>query len=177
LRAETAATQPAAPGKSASALAATRSIWIAMAAVAAAVFAFGAVLYLLDGTRPSLKTNPAVASFVGSETCAGCHQAEAKLWNASQHKAAMQHATDYTVLGNFNAASFDYFGVRSRFFRKDDKFLVETDGADGRLATFEVKYTFGVDPLQHCDVAPGCDSSSCTWPNADEIEAVRRCRQ
>ncbi len=88
------------------------------------------------------------AGFVGSETCSGCHQAEANLWNASQHKAAMQHATDKTVLGNFNDASFDYYGLHSRFFRKNGKFLVETDGPDGNLAVFEVKYTFGVDPLQ-----------------------------
>ncbi len=91
---------------------------------------------------------PAAATFVGSETCAGCHQAEAKLWDASQHKAAMAHATDKTVLGDFNDASFDYYGVHSRFFRRDGKFFVETDGPDGKLATFEVKYTFGVDPLQ-----------------------------
>ena len=52
------------------------------------------------------------------------------------------------VLGDFNDASFDYYGVKSRFFRKDGKFLVETDGPDGKLATFEVKYTFGIDPLQ-----------------------------
>ncbi len=89
-----------------------------------------------------------VATFVGSETCAGCHRAEAKLWDASQHKAAMQHATDKTVLGNFNDASFDYYGVHSRFFRKEGKFMVATDGPDGKLAVFEVKYTFGVDPLQ-----------------------------
>lgn len=88
------------------------------------------------------------ASFVGSGACAGCHQAEAKLWDASQHKAAMQHATDSTVLGDFNDAGFDNFGVHSRFFRRDGKFLVETDGPDGKLAEFEVKYTFGVDPLQ-----------------------------
>ncbi len=91
---------------------------------------------------------PSVASFVGSATCAGCHPAEAKLWDASQHKAAMAHATDKTVLGDFNNASFDYFGVHSRFFREDGKFLVETDGPDGKLAIFEVKYTFGVNPLQ-----------------------------
>ena len=60
----------------------------------------------------------------------------------------MQHATGKTVLGDFNDASFDYYGVHSRFFRKDGKFFVETDGPDGKLATFEVKYTFGVDPLQ-----------------------------
>jgi len=90
---------------------------------------------------------PATA-FVGSPTCAGCHQAQAKLWEASQHKLAMQHATDKSVLGDFNDASFDQAGVHSRFFRKDGKFLVETDGPDGSLATFEVKYTFGVEPLQ-----------------------------
>jgi tetratricopeptide (TPR) repeat protein len=86
--------------------------------------------------------------FVGSETCAGCHQAEAELWRGSQHKHAMDHATEKSVLGDFNDASFDYYGVHSRFFRKDGNFFVETDGPDGKLATFEVKYTFGIDPLQ-----------------------------
>ena len=60
----------------------------------------------------------------------------------------MAHATKDTVLGDFNDASFDYFGVHSRFFRDGDRFMVETDGPDGKLAAFEVKYTFGLDPLQ-----------------------------
>ena len=89
-----------------------------------------------------------VATFVGSEVCAGCHQTEAKLWRGSHHEQAMDHATKKSVRGDFNDVSFDYYGVRSRFFRKDGKFLVETDGPDGKLATFEVKYTFGVYPLQ-----------------------------
>src|SRR5947207_2613155 len=91
---------------------------------------------------------PAVATFVGSETCAGCHRAEADLWRGSQHKLAMQHATSQSVFGDFNDASFDYHGVPSRFFRNKGKFFVETDGPDGKLAVFEIKYTFGVDPLQ-----------------------------
>ncbi|WP_407181552.1 cytochrome c3 family protein [Bradyrhizobium sp. STM 3562] len=60
----------------------------------------------------------------------------------------MQHASATTVLGDFDNANFDYYGIQSRFFKKDDKFFVETDGPDGKLATFEVKYTFGIDPLQ-----------------------------
>lgn len=52
------------------------------------------------------------------------------------------------MLGDFSGAAFIYYGVRSRFFRKDGKFYVETDGPDGRLAVFELKYTFGVYPLQ-----------------------------
>ena len=67
----------------------------------------------------------APTTFVGSDICAQCHPAEAKLWRTSQHKLAMDHATDASVLGDFNDRSFDYYGVRSRFFRKDGKFFVE----------------------------------------------------
>ncbi len=87
------------------------------------------------------------AKFVGSETCASCHRAEAELWQASQHKQAMDHATDKSVLGDFSNATFNYYGVKSRFFRKDGKFLVETDGPDGKLATFEVKPALATLPL------------------------------
>jgi predicted CXXCH cytochrome family protein len=134
----------------------SRARW-AIVALAAALAAAGA-LYLAGGLRATQAAGaddvalPA-ATFVGSQTCAGCHQAQAKLWDGSQHKLAMQHATDTTVLGDFNDASFDHYGVRSRFFRQDGKFLVETDGPDGKLAVFEVKYTFGLDPLQQYLVA------------------------
>ncbi len=60
----------------------------------------------------------------------------------------MQHATPATVLGDFDDARFSFQGVDSRFFRRDDRFFVRTDGPDGKLADFEVKYTFGVEPLQ-----------------------------
>ena len=95
----------------------------------------------------------APSTFAGSKECASCHRTEATLWQSSQHQRAMQHATDQTVLGDFNDARFDYYGVASRFFRKDGRFFVETDGPDGKLATFEVKYTFGVDPLQQYLIA------------------------
>jgi predicted CXXCH cytochrome family protein len=90
----------------------------------------------------------AAPTFVGSDTCTGCHRTQADLWRASQHRRAMAHATDETVRADFNDTSFDHAGVHSRFFRRNGKFLVETDGPDGKLATFEVKYTFGVEPLQ-----------------------------
>src|SRR5215813_10141464 len=87
-------------------------------------------------------------TFAGSEVCASCHQTEDKLWHSSQHERAMAHATDKSVLGDFNDVSFKYFDVTSRFFRKDGNFFVETDGPDGKLASYQVKYTFGLDPLQ-----------------------------
>ena len=52
------------------------------------------------------------------------------------------------MLGNFEQAKFRYAGVESTFFQRDGKFFVRTDGADGKLADFEIKYTFGVEPLQ-----------------------------
>ena len=52
------------------------------------------------------------------------------------------------MLGDFNDTSFEHHGIRSRFFRDRGKFFVETDGRDGKLTPFEVKYTLGVAPLQ-----------------------------
>jgi predicted CXXCH cytochrome family protein len=122
-----------------------------LAAATAAILAVGLLVQFRAGQFGKTSSSPmsgAEATFVGSETCAGCHQGEAKLWRGSQHQLAMAHATDKSVLGDFSGATFDYFGVPSRFFRKNGKYLVETDGPDGKLAAFEIKYTFGVDPLQ-----------------------------
>src|SRR5208283_1861976 len=91
---------------------------------------------------------PPEFTYVGSATCAACHAEAARLWSTSHHKAAMDHATDASVLGDFSGATFEHFGVKSRFYKRDDKFFVETDGPDGKLAQFEIKYTFGVYPLQ-----------------------------
>lgn len=148
----------------------------------AIVSAAGAALYVATAFHTTQAADreggaePA-ATFVGSEACAGCHQAEAKLWDASQHKRAMQHATDKTVLGDFNDASFDYSGVQSRFFRRDGKFVVETDGPDGNLATYEVKYTFGVDPLQQylVEFPDGrVQALSIAWDTRPKAEGGRR---
>ena len=60
----------------------------------------------------------------------------------------MQGATRQTVLGDFTNTTFTHFGVTSTFYRKDDKFFVQSEGPDGKLHDYEVTYTFGVDPLQ-----------------------------
>jgi hypothetical protein len=91
--------------------------------------------------------------FVGAERCSTCHTREASLWRQSQHAKAMQHASEDTVLGNFDNAGFDYFGTRSTFYRRDGKFFVRTDGSDGKLADFEISHVFGVSPLQQYLIA------------------------
>jgi predicted CXXCH cytochrome family protein len=126
-----------------------RGIANAALVVIAVVFLGGFAIHALtDRSSAANSATLAAPTFVGSQACAGCHEAEAKLWRPSQHARAMDHATDKSVLGDFSGATFDYYGVRSRFFRKDGKFWVETDGPDGKLDIFEIKYTFGVDPLQ-----------------------------
>ncbi len=60
----------------------------------------------------------------------------------------MQVASDETVLGRFDDATFTQAGTTSTFFKRDGKFFVNTDGPDSKLADFEIAYTFGVMPLQ-----------------------------
>jgi tetratricopeptide (TPR) repeat protein len=91
--------------------------------------------------------------YVGGAICRGCHAEEAMAWHNSHHALSMQHASGASVLGDFNNATFTAYGVTSRFFRRDGKFFVNTDGRDGGMADFEVSYTFGVFPLQQYLVA------------------------
>jgi len=86
--------------------------------------------------------------YVGREKCAECHQEQMEQWTGSDHDRAMDLATPETVLGDFNDRQFTHAGVTSTMSRRGDKFLVETDGPTGEMTTFEVKYVFGVRPLQ-----------------------------
>ena len=60
----------------------------------------------------------------------------------------MRPANDRTVLGNFKHVTFSSFGVTTTFFRHGRSFMVRTDGPDGKLHDYEIKFTFGVYPLQ-----------------------------
>ncbi len=88
------------------------------------------------------------AAFVGTAACRECHEAEYDRWQGSDHDRAMDVATDSTVLGDFNDATFTYRGITSRFYRRDGKFYVYTEGPGGAMGEFEVAYVFGYDPLQ-----------------------------
>jgi hypothetical protein len=90
----------------------------------------------------------AQATFVGRSKCLDCHQAQHAAWAGSHHDLAMDRATEKTVLGDFGGVTLEHYGVTSRMFRKDGKFFINTEGPDGQLADFEIKYVFGVDPLQ-----------------------------
>jgi predicted CXXCH cytochrome family protein len=91
----------------------------------------------------------APSAYIGAQACAGCHAAQAASWGRSHHALAMQPTTAQTVLGDFNAATFEHDGATTTtFFRDGDTFQVRTEGPDGALHTYPVAYTFGVAPLQ-----------------------------
>ena len=87
-------------------------------------------------------------TFVGREHCIDCHTDAYESWLGSHHDDAMDIANEETVLGDFDDAEFEYNGITSRFYRRDGKFFVHTEGPGGEMGEFEVQYTFGVEPLQ-----------------------------
>ena len=87
-------------------------------------------------------------TYVGAQACAGCHAAETDAWKGSHHALAMQPATEATVLGDFSGAKLEHFGVTTTFYRAGDRFMVRTDGPDGKPHEYPIAYTFGVQPLQ-----------------------------
>ena len=87
-------------------------------------------------------------TFVGRSACVDCHQDETSAFTGSHHDLAMDIATDETVIGDFNDVTFEHDGLVNRLFRDGERFMVHTEGEDGKMRDFEVKYVFGVDPLQ-----------------------------
>ncbi len=125
--------------------------WKIVGFVATVVIVLSVPLYLLKQNYMK-KNNPAElsarATYVGKEKCIDCHRREYDLWRGSDHDWAMAVATDSTVLGDFNNAEFEYNGKVSRFYKKDGRFYVFTEGPNGKWGEFEIVYTFGVRPLQ-----------------------------
>ncbi len=86
--------------------------------------------------------------YVGSTACAACHKAETTSWSTSHHALAMAPATPESVLGDFSGVTVTQDDAHGRFFREGDRYMVETEGKDGKPATFQVSDTFGWTPLQ-----------------------------
>jgi len=92
--------------------------------------------------------NPTQSTFVGNDDCASCHASQVQGWTGSHHDLAMQEASEKTVLGDFDNATFVYEGVTTSFYRKGDEYWVKTDNENGELQDYRVAYVFGVYPLQ-----------------------------
>jgi predicted CXXCH cytochrome family protein len=132
------------------------------------------ILLLLGLLAPALLS---AEEFVGSNACKSCHQQAWQSWLGSHHYQAMLPASDETVLGDFGGREFEYGGVKSRFFRRDGKFMVETDNSAGELEEFEIAYTFGFHPLQQYLIPfPGgrYQALNIVWDNRPQSEGGQR---
>lgn len=100
------------------------------------------------GSAPSPAPPAAPATYVENGACLGCHEKEAHEWRDSHHAKAMALPTKEMVRGDFSNTSFTDRSGTTRFFKRGEKFFVNTEGEDGKRADFEIKYTFGLEPLQ-----------------------------
>ncbi|MGI9483034.1 MAG: tetratricopeptide repeat protein [Hyphomicrobiales bacterium] len=128
------------------------AIWLLPIAAGLTVLMFGLVA-TADEHPKTLP--PEKVEYVTAAVCAGCHEKQAQSWYNSHHGWALRRPFEENVLGDFDYATFEHKGIRTRFFRRDDKHFVETAGADGKLQEFEVKFTIGVAPLQQYLLATG----------------------
>ena len=87
-------------------------------------------------------------AFVANQSCIDCHPKQTQDWLGSHHELAMNPATAQYVLGDFNQTEYKDSAITAQFYTRDKRYFVKTEGIDGKLAEFEIKYTFGVTPLQ-----------------------------
>ncbi len=121
--------------------------WIAAAALVLVVPMYVVRERALRSETPAPGAE-APAEFVGAERCATCHRKEYDDWTGSDHQMAMAVASEATVRGDFDDAVFEGDGISARFYRRDRRYYVYTQGPDGEMGEFEIRYTFGYEPLQ-----------------------------
>jgi|TARA_B100000315_G_scaffold220027_1_gene222386 predicted CXXCH cytochrome family protein len=85
---------------------------------------------------------------VGNTSCENCHQQEFQQWLGSDHEKSMQVVSANSVLGNFANITVSFHDIESRLYTSDNQYFIDTLDEAGQPATYQVKYTFGHDPLQ-----------------------------
>ncbi len=71
---------------------------------------------IIAGTKASPARSQ--ATYVGSDACIDCHNEEVEAWQGSHHDMAMKHATEESVLGDFNDQIVAHKGKPNRFFAR-----------------------------------------------------------
>jgi len=87
-------------------------------------------------------------TYVGSSQCVDCHQQQYKDWQGSHHDMAMRHADTGSVTGDFGDITFISNGKPNRFYQKGTQYWVNIEGPDSQFHDYQIKYTFGFEPLQ-----------------------------
>jgi predicted CXXCH cytochrome family protein len=90
--------------------------------------------------------------FVGSKQCIDCHTNQYSAWQGSHHDMAMRHAKPDSVKGDFNDITFYLDPIVKekyvRFYKKGNEYWIELEEVNEQRKAYQIKYTFGVEPLQ-----------------------------
>jgi predicted CXXCH cytochrome family protein len=108
-----------------------RGVWAGVGIVVVLGGAWG----LLD--RSAARIAPASWAAVpssASESCQKCHADHYESWHRTYHRTMTREATPENVKGDFNDAVHEYQGLRTRFFRDGDAYVMETIDPDWALA-------------------------------------------
>ena len=125
--------------------------WKLAALAALLVLVLAIPLYVVrkhSGSYGDLPWRAPPAGFVGREKCIPCHKQAYEAWKGSHHDHSMAIADSIHVRGDFDDATLQHDGILSRFYRRDGRYYVHTEGPGGEMDEFEVAYTFGWAPLQ-----------------------------
>ena len=106
------------------------------------------LIFSFSAASASTPTGESEKKYAGDKICQQCHLDEYQQWQGSHHELAMQQANNKTVLADFNQTVFIKDNIKTTFFKKENRFIVNTEDETGKLKDFEIAYTFGVYPLQ-----------------------------
>ena len=92
--------------------------------------------------------------FIGSESCAGCHQSQHELWQQSHHRHAFAPANSNSVIGDFSSVAFNYaegiaiFEQQKIANKIQYQIRLKHSQASLKEQVYPVVYTLGIFPLQ-----------------------------
>jgi predicted CXXCH cytochrome family protein len=95
--------------------------------------------------------SPAIASaqtYVGSETCTGCHSEAAAAWQGSHHQLAWTMPGPDTIIADFDDTSFSHDGSTTDFSQSDGEYRMTITERDGSTTGYPVHSVVGIEPLQ-----------------------------
>lgn len=108
--------------------------------------------------------------------CKSCHSKQFEQWSTSQHAIAMAPATSESVLGNFSGKYFNEKNFQVTFDQVEEKFFVHIT-ENNEASKWQVKYTFGVYPLQQylIDIGDGrLQALNIAWDTRPVAEGGQR---
>lgn len=133
--------------------------------------------YFLGGGKPGAPAQSPASRYVGAQACAGCHEAAMREWQGSDHAHAMLEAKGEALRGDFANATLRQKGQEAKFFMREGKPFVHTEGVDGKPGDFEIRYTFGWYPLQQylVDMGQGkLQALPFAWDSRDQAQGGQR---